>query len=144
MFGWEIVRQMVATKELQSSTWKSDQRSLLAIINKAQSWDIDPTDACRASLSSLRVIIRRAKFAIRRNSMAELEELFRWAANLALSDLVLKLGRSEIEQITAVVEPTRTEPRVLLWVTRAQFERIKKSTKLYFAFNEEVPGENVA
>ncbi len=134
MFNWMEVRKKIASKDLKSKTWLSDQKNLLLIFSWAEAEGIPPTDAGAASISNLRTIIRAAKKSKSSNDTVALSRLFKYAAELSTGELRLKIGKRQREIVVYKMSKTPVAIYIQLNLTQEQFHRVQESTKQYFLF----------
>ena len=132
---WQDLRSQLKAHELDSSTWESERRSLLNIFEYAENKGISPDLVQIEKLSNLRTIIGPAKSAILEDDQDYLQELFQDAGKMTNVELRLKLNPRKLAPIQYFEhEGGSFEARYELRVTKAQLDRIRKSTRANFIF----------
>lgn len=132
MSHWKTVKEKIATKELDSKTWRSDQTNLLKVAEAAAEYGLNPVHAQKASISNLRAIIKPAKKAIQAGDKELLDQLFELASTLSNRDLRTRTNKRKIETIYF----QKINDVIVLKLTPRQHELICKYTKQYFSYKE--------
>ncbi|HNR02422.1 MAG TPA: hypothetical protein PKK59_07805 [Anaerolineaceae bacterium] len=135
--SWQDLRNEVNKVENKSPSWKSDQQSLLTIIDWAEKHDIDPPqfNKNKIEITKLRSIIKHAKKAIAIRDLQKLSTLFDWVTSLTTIELRHKLGISETEIIEYTVESEGDEiVSFVLTIRPDQLDRIASLTKSRFKY----------
>ena len=137
MKTWDDLRRRVEQERTPDPHGRSTAKHLYAMIDQAEKWGIDPTDAVKASSSNLREIIREARKAIRVDDKARLQELFRLAVQYTNADLRIYLRGDKRERITVRKAGSESSPTFHFTVSQAQMERIRRCTGRKLVFVEE-------
>lgn len=134
MSTWKQIRNEIRDKPLTSAQWKSDSKHLLAIVDKAEEWEIDPLYFKEASISNLRTIIRYARSAIRHNDREKLEKLLQMAASLTTVKLRIQLGTPD--RVGILVEPVKSgeKTKYQVFLTKEQLDQISRTNILQYQF----------
>ena len=133
---WDTLRTKIKDRKFESTTWRSDCRQLLTIINAAEKFDIDPTSANLARISNLRDIIKFAKIGIRNGDQKYLADLFSMAANLNTYDLRKELGTLKPKVINYRKEILNGLNVICFTVTEEEFAHIQMNTKRLYSYEE--------
>jgi hypothetical protein len=137
MGTWNDVRRKIKAKKLYSSTWASDKKQLIKIIDQAERFELDPGNAERTTISNLQTIVRRARWAIEDNDKERLDGLFHLAADLPLSELRIAIGVHPRVDVPYWRNSTNKETRTyLIEVNPFQLEKIKSYAKPRFLLQE--------
>ena len=128
MAEWNDIRAVVNRIERRDPSWVSQRQSLLKIIDRAESADIEPIGV--PTISNLSTIITEAKRACRRKNYGDLRDLFRKAATMTNQDLRLALCVSEIETIPVA----RDEDQYVVKLNEEQYERVRRSTRAHHVY----------
>jgi hypothetical protein len=131
------MRKEVNDWEAKSSTLKSNVTSLLEIFDTAEEWELDPSNAEKASKSNLREIIYEAKKAISAGDPEKLEKLFYDAGNLKTEELRLTLRGTEREAIVYKKVPFFKGYKYQIQLTEDQLMYMEKAAILKYTFKEE-------
>lgn len=132
---WQDLKSNLKSHDLDSSTWESERRSLLSIFEYAENKGISPELVQIKRLSNLRTIIGPAKSAILEDDPDYLQELFQDAGKMTNVELRLKLNPRKLAPIQYFEHAGGSfEARYELRVTKAQLDRIRKSTRANFIF----------
>ena len=119
----------------KSSTWNSDRSMLLKLFQQANELGIDPTPLLQAKISNIRTIIRPLREAVFQNDIEGVNSLFHDAKTLSNSELRLKLRTTKPLPIHVHIEKDDNgHDLYVLRLSKEQFHRIEKSTKLFFKF----------
>ena len=137
MHNWEKVRERLSGISPDSYKKKSVVKSFEQIIDVAEEWGLDPTDAEKGSISNLIEIITEAKMAIEKGDKQRLQTLFSWAAKYPTTALRIELRGNDLETLVARTKYDGMKPHFVLDLTKEQYERIKKAAMLYYRFIEE-------
>ncbi len=135
IYDWQDIREYVQNIENSSASWKSDQQSLLAIIDWAMKQRITPPSIKKIEITKLRAIIKHAKKAIKMRDVQRLLTLFEWVASLTTIELRHRLGISEVETIEYEVETDGDEiVSCTMKIRPDQLEKISSLTKSRFNY----------
>jgi hypothetical protein len=138
MSNWEEVRRKVYERKLESTTWLSDLRNLLKIIDAAEELELNPDDALNASVSNLRTIIKPLKNAISKSNKNEARELFKLASTLHNRDLRDQIGGKHRETIYYDREILARQIFYKLMLSEEQFLKIKKTISSKYTLQEQI------
>lgn len=141
MATWKDVLRRVQDRQEESSKWKSNAKSLMNIIQKAEAWGLDPTSAARASISNLQEIIPSARKAIRNADRERLDELLRLAAKHTTKELRIMLRGDRRDKISVRAMATELGPMYHFLLPHEQYERLRKATEHMFEFLEDGEGK---
>lgn len=135
MSSWDNVRQKVEY-EIKGDSPKSisTRKHLLKIIDTAEEWDVDPSNAEAAKHSNLREIIPDARKAIDHGDKIRLEELFEWAAEFSNRDLRLKVRDLKRDEIIVEEFSEGYATRFRMEFSPDQFNKIERAMRLQFEF----------
>ncbi|MCL4559516.1 MAG: hypothetical protein M1281_02740 [Chloroflexi bacterium] len=136
MATWDNLRKMVQGRKLESSTLISDCKSVLAIIDQAETWKITPPEKEQKVISNLRTIVHESRDAIQKQDKTRLAELFHLAGTSTTSELRLRLGISTPKIIPAQQIQVGTEWVYQINLTQAQLDKIQKVMKNRFTFEQ--------
>lgn len=132
---WQSLIDQIGNHSLSSSTWNSDQKMLITIFRELDTLGIDPTLLSDANISNLRTLIRPLRIALDKNDHYAIRQYLSDAANLTNSELRLKVHTTNPEIIEVDIEEGPSKDLVfILRLSKEQFERVKKSTKLFYKF----------
>ena len=135
MSNWNDVREKIE-KEIIGDSPKSisTRKHLNEIIDTAEKWKVDPSNAITANHSNLREIIPDARKAIDHGNKDRLEELFQMAKEENNRDLRIKVRDLKRDQIKVEEISEKYATRFRVEFTPEQFEKVKKAMKLQFIF----------
>lgn len=135
MSSWDNVRQKVED-EIKGDSPKSisTRKHLMKIIDTAEEWDVDPSNAEAAKHSNLREIIPDARKAIDHGDKIRLEELFLWAAEFSNRELRLKVRDLNRDEILFEEISEGYATRYRMEFTPEQFEKITRAMRLQLKF----------
>ena len=131
---WLELTKKVQEKQLSAASWKSDQKSLQDIFLYADNKGLDPSQVVGTDITKLRTIIKEAKYAIAQDNPDRLNELFMFAATLPVVNLRLEIGTTHPEVLLIQETTFCGHKRYILSLSQEEFERIEKSTRLFFEF----------
>jgi hypothetical protein len=132
--SWDYIKEQLETLDSNSPSWKSDKQSLVNIFTKAEELGLDPSDAEKAQISKLRVIIKEAKKASTNEDDERLAELFHMAATMPIIDLRHSLGLSKPEIIVVKKLEIGGKFKNIVELRPDQLEKIKALTRQSFTF----------
>lgn len=135
--SWEQIFLVLENKHLPSPTWGSDKKSLKEIFSASQYNGIEPTFVIGTTFSNLRTIIKPLKDAITNEDFDRVRSLFSLAKSLTNVKLRRELNPDKIEVIRFTKLIEKGKKTYILRLSPLVFERIRKSTKSFFDFEEE-------
>jgi len=131
---WEKLREIVLQVNQKSPSWKSDLRSILQIINYANTNHLQDTGVNEIEITKLRTIVKEANIALYYHDLERLSTLFDWAKNMTIIELRQAVGSNRPKIIFVEKSQDLEGEFLLLKLTPDQFEKIEKSTRLIFKF----------
>lgn len=136
MSTWEQNIAEIESREGESASWLSQQRSLLNIFEAARDMGITPEAVNTSRLSCLSTIIKTAKLAIREGNKNRLLYLFELADTLTVADLRLHLEIPTREVIPVIRRHFPEIGRTILSpsLNECQMENIQKRNRLQYSF----------
>ncbi len=128
--SWKRLARKISAHKADNATWRSNQRSLLEIVQFCEKSGIIDCYAENTSISNLCVITREARLALQKKDASRLETLFFHAAKLTNAELRLWIGSAQREAITALDH----DGCITITLNREQLGRIQRATRIKFAF----------
>lgn len=131
---WEELREIVMQVNQKSPSWKSDLRSILQIIDYANTNHLQDTGVNEIEITKLRTIVKEANIALFDHDTERLSTLFDWAKNMTIIELRQAVGSNRPKTIFVEKSMDLEGEFLILKLTPDQFEKIEKSTRLLFKY----------
>lgn len=134
--SWDALRKEVEEKKLTSSTWSSDQKSILEIFSDVEEMGIDPSLVNIKKISNLRTIVKHLKNAILNGDAEKIRMLFSYADQKTNTELRLAVNPKKVDEIRYTRDNESNRKVYVLRLSVTEFNRIQKSTRSFFKFVE--------
>lgn len=131
--SWNNVRNRINAYPSNSDSWRSDRESLLAVVDQAERWGLDPAVAEQAPLSNLRAAAGELKRAVRWGDPGTVDRTLRLAGNLPNRQFRLAIHTVRLENVSFV---RSGNDAYQIHVTSDQLDELARAASLRFHFQE--------